>query len=180
MHTRKKRVFFPPPTTQQAMKITTRSSNASKHPGIIDGGGVKHKRRTRAEIEADAAKKNEEKVSVEEKKRATIKRIAVLEAQMVKQDAQASRDGRCPQTSGKAAKVAADVEETGSEFQPCLDEEEKSDDTEFHEPENKTPTKKKMKLSIQKEIKKVNAMATEAKVGFPILLIEWVVTINPA
>jgi hypothetical protein len=51
------------------MKVTTRASNASKHPGIVDGGGVKRKRRTIAEIQADAEKKELNKINLEKKNR---------------------------------------------------------------------------------------------------------------
>ena len=170
-YTVKKKIALSP-APSDTMKVTTRSSNASKHPGMVNGGSVKRKRWTRAEMEADAAKKELEKVSLNQKRKATISRIAALEDQMVKQDVEAqskSREGQRSQTSCEVAD-----KKTGSEFQPDSDASETltSDDAETHELDVATPKPKKMKLSIRQEIKAVHVKAatelenTKGRVGF--------------
>ena len=173
-------MLFPP--HPRAMKVTTRASNAAKHPGVIDGGGVKRKRQTWAEMQADAEKKELEKVSVEKKKTATINRIAALEDQMAKQDIEAKnklKEGRRPHVPHE---VEVD-EETGSEFRPGMDGPLTSDDGESYEIEEDTPKPKKMKVlkvPIREQIKNTHAEAAKGKVGFLALPVEHIVTINPA
>jgi hypothetical protein len=163
-------------------KITTRASNVSKHPGVVDGGGVKRKRRTKAEVQADKAKKIAEKDDIEKKKNATISRIAALEGQMEKQDAGAEsrlKEGRRPQHSHKGAVVehddGGDSDALDSEFQPPPSELTPSDtyDEEIATPEliatpklSATAKLKKAKPSVRQEIKLVNAKAgTEREQG---------------
>ena len=106
-------------------KIQTRASNISKHPGAIDIG-VKRKRRTKEEIRAESAKQLLAKEGLEQKKNATIARIAALENQLAKEDADSTeREGRRPQHSTYHSShsdlfVDEDPLDSGSDFQPVV------------------------------------------------------------
>jgi hypothetical protein len=170
------------------MKVKTRESNASKHPGIIDSSGVKRKRRTKAEMQADAEKKQLEKDLVEKNKKATIGRIAALEGKMAQEDVEAQSHLRPGQHPQKSRKVVDDGKRDNpdSDFQPAHGE-AMSDDTDAHdsEPEIATPKPKKKKPSVRQEIKLVHAKAatehanSEGKVSLT-LLVEDNVTTNPS
>ena len=142
-------------------KMPMCASNASKHPGLVDRGGNKRKRRTKAEIQTDAEKKAAKNDNIEKKKLATISRIAALEDQMKKQDADIDdhlKEGRRPQRSCKVVTVKygdGGNSATGSDFQ--LSTNELTEPEETHNEETETAKPRKGKLAVQEEIKLMNA-----------------------
>ena len=70
--------------------VTTRSTNADKHPGAVQETG-KRKRRTQAEIAHDEAVKQAEKATKEARKKEGIESIAALEDKMAADDAKNDR-----------------------------------------------------------------------------------------
>jgi hypothetical protein len=67
---------------------STRARNSLIHPGIPD---TKRKRRTRAEVEHEQQAKEGLKVAARQKQRESIKRISVMEKQMVEEDEMATQ-----------------------------------------------------------------------------------------
>jgi hypothetical protein len=141
-------------------KMATRASNVSKHPGIVDGGGAKRKRRTKAELEAEKMKKIAKKGDIEKKKKETISRIAVLEAQMEEEDDDAEshlKEGQRRQHSRKVHSDGDTSDALDPKSQPTIDEKTSSEDT--LDEDSPWPKLKKGKASVRQEIGLINAKA---------------------
>jgi hypothetical protein len=71
----------------------TRPSNANAHPGMVDRNPP---RRSKNEIQAEKCAKAAEKASIEQEKRANIKKVAALERAEKQKAADMARDANDP------------------------------------------------------------------------------------
>jgi hypothetical protein len=151
-----------------AGRIGTRSENADAHPGIVVANS-KRKRRTKAEMLADAEEKVRQKEAEQQKKAWGLKRIAEIEDGVAKQD---TSNLVTPKPKPHPIRKAA-VERTVSYLVPGADDRptDGEEPSEFEEPQNDAPSelttvpseeeeeplpkKKKVKVSMRDAIQAV-------------------------
>jgi len=74
-----------PSASSTSSRLTTRAQNASAHPGLKVQGTKRH-RRTKAEIEADKKRAEEQKLAKETKKKESLEKVAAIEERLANED----------------------------------------------------------------------------------------------
>lgn len=156
-------------------RVTTRASNANKHPGAAEA--LKRKRRTKEEIAQDKAQKEKNRQASNLKKKAELDRIAAIEEKIAADDAesdQTKQRGRPLQRTDSPTTRSPTHSQSNS---TSLEGDTDNRDTEYKETEggateesvdsisdDETPVKKKVKVTVRQTIDAARKERTRKRV----------------